>query len=133
VLGQYSSGGGSGGGIGAALVIFYLAALVLYIAGLWKTFAKAGQPGWAAIVPFYNLWILVKIAGKPGWWFLLFFIPLVGVLLISIAVAENFGKSTGFGVGLTFLGFIFYPMLGFGDAQYRGPVAGIPPAPPMPA
>jgi hypothetical protein len=97
---------------------------------------EGGGPGWAAIIPIYNLWILIKIAGKPGWWILLFLIPLVNLFAlfsISIAVAVNFGKSTGFGIGLALLGFIFYPILGFGDARYRGAVAGIPPAPPMPA
>jgi hypothetical protein len=36
-------------------------------------------------------------------------------------VATSFGKDTGFGIGLIFLGFIFYPILGFGDAKYIGP------------
>jgi hypothetical protein len=133
MLGQYSSSGGSGGS--SVIVVIYLVLLVLYIAGMWKVYAKAGQPGWAAIVPFYNLWILIKVAGKPGWWFLLFLIPfanIVAIFMISAAVARNFGKSTGFGVGLALLGFIFYPMLGFGDARYQGPVGGTPPMPPMP-
>ena len=134
MLGQYSSDGGGGGS--SAIVIVYLALVVLYIAGTWKVYVKAGEPGWAAIIPIYNLWILIKIAGKPGWWILLFLIPLVNLyalFAISIAVAQNFGKSTGFGIGLALLGFIFYPILGFGDARYAGAVAGMPPAPPMPA
>jgi hypothetical protein len=133
VLMQYTSGGGGGGS--AIIVIVYIAVGALEVAGVWKTFAKAGQPGWAAIIPFYNLWILIKIAGKPGWWFLLFLIPIVNIialLMISIAIADHFGKSAGFGVGLALLGFIFFPILGFGDAQYRGPGAGSAPAPPMP-
>jgi hypothetical protein len=136
MLGQYGSGGGGGGGGTSVVLIVYLALVVLYVAGMWKTFLKAGQPGWAAIVPFYNLWIMIKIAGRPGWWFLLFLIPfvnIVAVFVVAIDVAKNFGKSTGFGVGLALLGFIFYPILGFGDARYQGAVAGMPPAPPMPA
>lgn len=136
MLGQYSSGGGSGGGGNTVVLILYFALVILYVAGMWKTFLKAGQPGWAAIVPFYNLWIMIKIAGRPGWWFLLFLIPfvnIVAVFVVAIDVAKNFGKSTGFGVGLALLGFIFYPILGFGDARYQGVVAGMPPAPPMPA
>lgn len=66
--------------------------------------------------------------------FLIPFVNLIALVLISIGVAENFGKSAGFGFGLAFLGFIFYPILGFGDAQYRGgTMTGLPPAPPMPA
>jgi len=100
-----------------------LAILVGIIAGIWKVFTKAGKPGWAAIVPIYNLIVLLEIAGKPLWWIILFFIPianLVAAIMVSIAVAEKFGKGSGFGVGLALLGFIFYPILGFGDAKYQG-------------
>ncbi|MBT5019170.1 MAG: signal peptidase I [Planctomicrobium sp.] len=99
-----------------------LAFMVFVIAGLWKTFEKAGQPGWGALVPFYNGILLLNIAQKPLWWILLFFIPLVNLIIaiiIAIDVAKNFGKGTGFGLGLAFLGFIFYPILGFGDAEYN--------------
>ncbi|HFE46191.1 MAG TPA: signal peptidase I [Nannocystis exedens] len=104
--------------------ITYIVQLVIAIcaiAGMWKVFVKAGQPGWAAIVPIYNLYVMTQIAGKPGWWLLLFFIPFVNIviaILLSIAIAQKFGKGAGFGVGMTFLGFIFMPILGFGDAQY---------------
>ena len=96
--------------------------LLVVIAGFWKTFQKAGKPGWASIVPIYNLIVLLDIAGQPLWWIILLFIPLVNIavsIFVNIAVAKNFGMSTGFGVGLALLGFIFYPILGFGDARYR--------------
>jgi hypothetical protein len=99
-----------------------LAIIVTIIAGVWKVFVKAGKPGWAAIVPFYNIIVLLEIAGKPLWWIILFFIPLVNLIigiLVSLAIAKNFGKSDAFGIGLALLGFIFYPILGFGDAQYQ--------------
>ena len=92
------------------------------IAGMWKTFAKAGQPGWGVLIPIYNAYLLTQIAGKPGWWVLLMFIPLVNLVIsviISVAVGENFGKGSGFGIGLFILPIIFYPILGFGDATYR--------------
>src|SRR5476651_1177903 len=79
---------------------------VVAIAGMWKVFAKAGQPGWAAIIPIYNFIILLKIGGKPLWWIILMFIPianLVVLIILSIAVAGKFGKGTGFGLGLAFL------------------------------
>lgn len=131
MLGQYTSGGNGGGG-GSGVVIVYLALAVLGIAGMWKTFVKAGQPGWASIVPIYNLWILIKVAGDQGGGWCPF-VNLIALVLISIGVAANFGKSAGFGFGLALLSFIFYPILGFGDAQYRGAATGMPPAPPMPA
>ncbi len=99
-----------------------LAFVIVAIAGIWKVFEKAGQPGWAAIVPFYNVYVMLQIAGKPTWWLILFFIPianLIVAILVNISIAEKFGKSSGFGIGLALLGFIFYPMLGFGDAQYN--------------
>lgn len=103
--------------------IVWLGLMLVVFAGIWKTFEKAGKPGWAAIVPIYNVWVMLQIAGKPGWWLLLMFIPLVNLviaIMVSIAIAERFGKGTGFGLGLAFLGFIFYPILGFGDATYSG-------------
>jgi hypothetical protein len=95
----------------------------LLVASLWKIFAKAGEPGWAAIVPIYNIVVLLKVAGKPIWFIVLFFVPLVSLVaafLVSFGLAKNFGKGGGFGVGLALLGFIFYPILAFGDAQYQG-------------
>jgi hypothetical protein len=118
--GALPEGGGSVGFIGG---IFYLAVIVLVIAGLWKVFTKAAQPGWACLVPFYNIYILCKIAGRPGWWLLLFCVPLANFvinIIVSIDVAKQFGKGTGFGIGLAFLPFIFYPILGFGSATYGG-------------
>ncbi len=103
-------------------VIIYLAIIVAVIAGVWKAFAKAGAPGWAAIVPIYNIYILTKMADKPAWWIVLAFIPIVNIVvlvLISIEIAKGFGKSDGFGIGLGLLGFIFWPILGFGDATWQ--------------
>ena len=80
-------------------------------------------PGWGAIIPIYNIYLMCKVAGKPGWWVLLYLIPCVNLiigLIVSIDFAKNFGKGTGFGLGLAFLGFIFFPILGFSDARYLG-------------
>ena len=114
----------SGGGAGGAVVgIIYLAVIVLMIASMWKVFAKAGQPGWAAIVPIYNIIVLLKIAGKPVWWVVLFLVPIVSLviaILIYLGVAKSFGKGGGFAAGLILLPFVFWPMLGFGSAQYQG-------------
>ena len=108
--------------IGVVILVVYLAIVVLVLAGFWKTFEKAGKPGWGAIVPIYNIVLMLQIAGKPIWWLILLFIPIVNfiiIILVSIDIAKNFGKGVGFGLGLAFFSFIFYPILGFGDARYR--------------
>jgi hypothetical protein len=108
-------------------VIISLAIAVLLIAAMWKVFTKAGQPGWASLIPIYNLYVLCKIAGRPGWWLLLMLIPLVNfiiIIILCIDIAKSFGNGVGFGLGLAILGFIFWPILGFGSAQYQGPSAG---------
>jgi hypothetical protein len=116
-------GGGAaaalGGGIGA---IIGLLIAVIVIASMWKIFTKAGEPGWAAIIPIYNLIVLLKIAGRPLWWILLLLIPFVNlivVILVYIDLARKFGKGAGYGIGLALLGPIFLPMLAFSDAQYN--------------
>jgi uncharacterized membrane protein YhaH (DUF805 family) len=106
-----------------SFAVVYLAVVVFEIAALWRVFAKAGRPGWGAIIPIYNLYLLCKVAGKPGWWTILFFIPLVNIvafILVWHGVSTSFGHGDGFTVGLVFLGLIFVPILGFGQSQYRG-------------
>ena len=112
-------------GVAMVFVVLWAAVLLLMVASLWKVFTKAGEPGWAAIVPIYNLIVLLKIAGKPAWWFLLMIIPVVNfvvAIIVAISLAKNFGKGAGFGLGLAFLFPVFYPILGFGSARYQ-PVA----------
>lgn len=106
------------------LLIFFFGIALISIIGMWKAFEKAGQPGWASIIPIYNVYIILKIGGKPGWWLLLYFIPLVNLIFAIWAinmVSKSFGKDEGFTIGLLFLGFIFWAILGFGDAKYLGP------------
>jgi len=103
--------------------LIMLGVMVFLIASLWRMFDKAGKPGWASIVPIYNAVVMLQIAGRPGWWLLLMFIPFVNIIIafmLALDIAKAFGKGTGFGMGLFFLGFIFYPVLGFGNAQYVG-------------
>ena len=110
--------------VGAVVVVIYLAVIIVSLAGMWKVFAKAGKPGWGAIVPIYNIVLLLEIVGKPIWWLLLLFIPCVGIVvsvILFIELAKCFGKGAGFGLGLALLSPIFFPLLGFGDAKYRGP------------
>jgi len=112
---------------GGIALIVCLAIFVVCTIGMWKVFEKSGQPGWACIIPIYNIYILLKVAGRPGWWLLLMLIPLVNllfILLLSIDVAKSFGQSAVFGVVLIFLlGGIGYVILGFGNYRYVGPAA----------
>jgi hypothetical protein len=111
---------------GPVFWIFWLAFAILMIAGCWKIFSKARQPGWAAIIPIFNWFIWCKIVGRPGWWVILMLIPFVNFIIgiiLCIDLAKSFGKGTGFGIGLVLLPIIFCPILGFGSAQYQGPVA----------
>jgi Family of unknown function (DUF5684) len=114
-------------------IIFGLLVALLLIVAMWKVFTKAGQPGWASIIPIYNLYIWCKIVGRPWWWILLMLIPFVNFIvciILCIDLAKSFGKGVGFGIGLALLGIIFFPILGFGSAQYQGPSAGgLTPAP----
>jgi len=115
-------GGVGGGADGGLLLIVQLAIVILMIVAMWKVFTKAGQPGWAILVPIYNAYVMLKIAGKPGWWLILLLIPIVNIVIGIMALAglaSNFGKGGGFVVGLLFLPFVFYPILAFGSAEYQ--------------
>jgi len=124
-------GGGGDGGAGAAgaignicILVFELAYAALMIASMWGIFTKAGEPGWAAIVPVYNIIILLKICDKPVWWVIFFFCPCVNIIfsiLVAIELANRFGQGGGFAVGLILLPFVFYPMLAWGSYKYIPP------------
>ena len=103
--------------------IFFL----IVVVGLWKVFTKADEPGWAAIIPIYNLYVMTKIIGRPWWWLILLFIPFVGFVvhfIMAIDMAKSFGKDTAYGIILLgIFNVIGYLILGFGDAEYQGPAA----------
>jgi Family of unknown function (DUF5684) len=110
------------------VILLYLAIIIFMIASMWKIYAKAGKPGWAAIVPIYNLIVLFEIVGKPWWWLFLCLIPGVNIIFLIWTynlLSKSFGKDVGFTIGLIFLSFVFFPILGFGSAKYVGP-AGSP-------
>lgn len=112
--------------IGGVGLFFYLAILVIMIASMWKLFEKAGKPGWAAIIPIYNLIVMIEIVGKPMIWILWLILPCVNVVFIiwlTNLFVKSFGKSEGYTVGIIFLPFIFYPLLAFGNNPYLGPSA----------
>lgn len=121
---QYEDVGSSGlMAVGAGILIFYFAIVILIIVSYWKIFAKAGKPGWAAIIPIYNFIVLLEIVGKPVWWFLLMLVPLVNLIFIIIVIHRlslSFGQGAGTTILLLLLPFIGFPMLAFGDAKYVG-------------
>jgi hypothetical protein len=103
-------------------MIVWIIVAILVIAGLWKTFVKAGHPGWGAIIPIYNTYLMIKVAGRPGWWLILYFIPIVNVIIliiVSIDIAKNFGHGVGFGILLWLFAPIMYLILGFGSDEYK--------------
>lgn len=109
-----------------AVLIGELLIALFVIVAMWKVFTKAGRPGWATIIPIYNMYVWCKIVGRPGWWVILMLIPLVNIIvgiIVCIDMAKSFGKGVGFGIGIALLGIIFLPILGFGSAQYQGPSA----------
>jgi len=111
------------GGIGIVGWLFYIAVIVFMLITLWKVYVKAGKPGWASLIPFYNIIVMLEIVGKPWWYLLLMFIPVVNIvisIMVTLDTAKVFGKGSGFGIGLIFLPFIFYPILAFGEAKYQG-------------
>ncbi len=104
-------------------VSFILIFVVFYTICMWKIYVKAGQDGWACLIPFYSSYIYTKIIGKPWWWIFLLSIPYLNIIFMiwgANLLSKKFGKSVGFTIGLIFLGFVFYPILAFGDAKYEG-------------
>lgn len=110
-------------GVSAGSLVISLIFAVVSIVALWKIFSKAGEPGWAAIVPLYNAYILFKIAFGNGWFFLLCLVPLVNIvisIMLYFKLSKAFGHGVGFGFGLLFLYPIFLLILAFGSSEYVG-------------
>ena len=104
--------------VGTLVAIIAYGFLVLVAA--WKMYDKAGQPGWTAIIPLLNVLALLRIVQKPWWWIFLLLIPfgnIAVIIIVDIEIAQRFGKGTGFGLGLAFLPYVFFPILGFGSAR----------------
>ena len=106
-----------------AYIGFVLLVAIFFVVCMWKIYVKAGQEGWASIIPIYNYIIFLRIINKPWWWIFLLMIPFVNYVIIiwsTNLLSKKFGKGVGFTIGLIFLSFIFYPILAFGDAKYEG-------------
>jgi hypothetical protein len=105
-------------------ILILFASLILSILNimvLWVIYDKAGQTGWACLVPIYNIIVLLKICERPAWWILLLMIPFVNLFatfILQIDLARVFGKRIGFAAGLIFFNLIFMAILAYGDAEY---------------
>lgn len=111
------------------ILVVYLAFVGLMIASIWTIFTKSGKPGWAAIVPIYNIIVMLEIAKKPMWWILLFLVPIANIVVAVMMwneIVKSFGRTSAFTVGLILLAPVFLPMLAFGsgnpsaNAPYNG-------------
>ena len=110
--------------MGVAMIVINVLLVVAALAGAWQVFVKAGREGWEAIVPLYNIYALTLITGQPWWLPVLCLIPLVNLFAIGFLcwkLAERFGQGWPFAIGLVLLPFVFYPVLGFGEAKYTPP------------
>ena len=107
--------------------IFGLLIMVVMIIAMWKIFTKAGKPGWAILIPIYNIIVMLEIVGKPTWWIIIILlVPIVNIVFLIWMInllSLSFGKDVGFTIGILLLSFIFIPILGFGKAEYKGPAA----------
>lgn len=107
-------------------IVMYWPIIVLQIVSMWKVFKKFGKPGWAAIVPGYNMYVLCEIAGKEWWYLLLFLVPVVQIYAMYViydGVAKKFGKSAGFAVGMILVPFVFWLILAFSKSSVVIPSA----------
>ncbi len=117
---------GAFAGIMAMGAVFYIIALlvgIFSIVCMWKVFTKAGKPGWASIIPIYNMVVMFQIAGMSPWMILLMLVPIANVIvaiMLYINFAKAFGKSGAFAVGLIFLNIIFMAILAFDSSEYVG-------------
>lgn len=105
------------------LGIILIGVLVFSLISLAKIFKKANRSGISAIIPIYNIIVLLEITNYPKWYILLYFIPGANIiihLMIMMKLSKLFKKGNAFGFGLTFLPFIFFPILAFNDSEYIG-------------
>ncbi len=102
-------------------LIVSLLFLIASLAGLYRIFEKAGYPGWAVLVPFYNFYIWLKIIKKPLWWYIFLLIPFINVFTVLLMIVEILKCFNKFGLGAQALGvlfpFVYLPYLGFSEKE----------------
>ncbi len=127
--------------------VLLLAWIIIMIVAMWVLFKKAGEPGWKAIIPIYNVYVWCKIVWSPNIFWILLAVSLGGglvagiiggtlgafiqlgcsiaelvlAIMICIKTSYAYGRGAGTAVGLIFLSAIFTLILAFGSAKYVGP------------
>ena len=123
--------------LGLGTVVIALISLI----SMWALFRKADLPGWASIIPIFNIYYFLKMIRRSPLWIVLFLLPAVFPLFIKrgdsnaavgfvaimifimsisfiFSLAKAFGKGIPFALGLLLFGFIFLPILAFGSSEY---------------
>lgn len=112
-------------GVMLVYLLVILAISVLSIVAMWKIFSKAGEAGWKALIPFYNIVVFLNIIGRPVWWILLLFIPVVNIvvsIITALDLAKSFGRSEVFAIfGLLLFSPIGHLIIAFSRDTYKGP------------
>jgi hypothetical protein len=110
------------GQMNTEIMIISLILSLFFIVVYWKIFTKAGKPGWAILIPIYNIIVMLEIVKKPWWWLLLIFIPFVNfiiALLIMVNLIKSFGQPGWHIILALFFSYIYYPYLAFSSAEYN--------------
>jgi hypothetical protein len=91
--------------LGGFMFIFLIFCLVMYVyvALALQTIAQKTdtENAWLAWIPIANIVLMLNIAKKPIWWIILFFIPLVSLvmaIIVWMAIAEERGKPNWWGI-----------------------------------
>lgn len=123
---SYSSTVAASTGVGAILgilTVILVIVSIISIVAMWRLFTKASKPGWASLIPIYNVVVLFQISGMSPWLILLYMIPVANLIIqimLYVNLAKAYGKGTGFALGLIFLNPIFMLILGLGSSKYVG-------------
>ena len=105
------------------LIILWIVMTIVLIVANWKIFTKAGKPGWAILIPIYNIIVMMQIIKKPLWWVIILFVPIVDIVFVILIVYNlviKFGQPGWHVILALFLGIIYYPYLAFSKAEYQG-------------
>jgi hypothetical protein len=108
------------GGYTIVMNLLSIALMVLLIVAWWKLFEKAGEHGWAAIIPFYNTYVLYKISGKTKlfWAYLpvyiitviaaiVFYVEMFVLLGVSLYSINYYGSHSSLGSTVAVSGVVF--------------------------
>jgi len=104
-------------------LVINLAVLIMGLAGWWKVFEKAGEPGWTSLIPIFNVYVLLRLVGRTGWSLLLLFVPGVNLIVWILVCHElscSFGHGVGFTIGLLLLPPVFMLILGLDGTRFQG-------------